>query len=152
MVAAPLNSVSEQWSSLSFSSTLHLYPILDHLLAKIPECWRPELRLGLQEALVNASVHGNGLNQDKKIFVHFSSYQSTYHWIITDEGNGFNIPQSEDSHHDPCCPEQLLPSQSSECGRGLCLLHQIFDHVHWTGNGSQIKLTKNLDLRQPLID
>jgi anti-sigma regulatory factor (Ser/Thr protein kinase) len=150
VVAAPLNSIADQWSSLSFSSTLRLYPILDMLLAKVPEQWRPELRLGLQEALVNASIHGNALDQNKKVFVHFSSNQSTYHWIITDEGEGFSIPESI-KNNTPCSPEQLLPSQSSECGRGLCLLHQIFDHVHWSGNGNQLKLTKKINTRAPLI-
>ncbi|MFN7514792.1 MAG: anti-sigma regulatory factor, partial [Microcystis sp.] len=47
---------------MSFASTLYLCPILDLLTASIPEELEPEIRLGLQEALVNAAKHGNHLD------------------------------------------------------------------------------------------
>ena len=50
---------------MSFASTLYLCPILDLLTASIPEELEPEIRLGLQEALVNAAKHGNHLDPAK---------------------------------------------------------------------------------------
>jgi len=52
----------KKWESLSFTSTLYLRPILDALLESAPALMREELRLGLQEALVNAAKHGNQLD------------------------------------------------------------------------------------------
>ncbi|NEP62189.1 MAG: hypothetical protein F6K31_35480, partial [Symploca sp. SIO2G7] len=46
-----------KWDRLSFASTLYLCPIVDTLLEHAPSQMHDELRLGLQEALVNAAPH-----------------------------------------------------------------------------------------------
>jgi anti-sigma regulatory factor (Ser/Thr protein kinase) len=118
------------------------------LLEQIPRKWQPELRLGLQEALVNAAKHGNNLDPSKTVVVHFSAVNDEYWWIISDEGSGFYPPgcnQGED--------EGSLPSDESESGRGLCLLHQIFDQVQWNRQGTELRLCKHVNSRSrlPLI-
>ena len=139
MISISLPVKKESWSTVSFASTLYLCPVLDILLAKIPSQWQPELRLGLQEALVNAAKHGNNLDPSKQVSVRFSVSDDLYSWIITDQGTGFKA--------NPCCPktpEDLLPPEESEQGRGLCLLHQIFDQVHWNHQGTELKLCKRV--------
>lgn len=122
---------------MSFASTLYLCPILDLLLANIPPEWQPELRLGLQEALVNAAVHGNKLDPSKRVVIQFSSSARLYSWVISDEGTGF-IPKGDC----PLAPEGTLPPEDAESGRGLCILHQIFDRVCWNRDGNQLRLCK----------
>jgi len=135
-ISLPLNKT--RWSTMSFASTLHLYPILDLLLASIPADIQPEIRLGLQEALVNAAKHGNQLDPSKTVVVQFSQTKEGYCWIIKDQGCGFNAPCfcGLDS------PEELAPAEDSENGRGMCILHEIFDQVHWNNQGTEIRLSK----------
>ena len=71
MVAVISRPVTRNWVTISFASTLYLCPILDLLLAEIPDQWHTELRLGLQEALVNAAKHGNQLDPIKNIVFGF---------------------------------------------------------------------------------
>ncbi|AFY77313.1 MAG: anti-sigma regulatory factor [Hydrococcus sp. C42_A2020_068] len=139
MIAISLPATRGSWSTMSFTSTLYLYPVLDLLLAKIPSQLQPEIRLGLQEALVNAAKHGNKLDPSKTIVVQFAITKDGYSWIISDEGCGFS-PDCDCI----CQPTELLPSEDYESGRGLCLLHQIFDRVQWNREGSELRLCKQI--------
>lgn len=139
MIAIPFPWNRRKWSTISFASTLYLRPILDLLLVQIPPSWRAEIRLGLQEALVNAAKHGNKLDPSKTIVVEFHVSPTKYSWIITDRGIGFT-PQ----YDCPQTPSETLPPDESENGRGLCILHEIFDFVHWDCKGSQLTLYKQV--------
>ncbi len=136
---------TQRWESLSFASTLYLCPILDALLAPTPDLFHDELRLGLQEALVNAAKHGNQLDPQKVVSVRYAKVDGYYWWIVSDQGKGFKEP--------PACPcPSSIPSADhpsvSECGRGLFILHQVFDQVRWSNNGREICLAKQA---QPLV-
>ncbi|MFM7371455.1 MAG: ATP-binding protein, partial [Sphaerospermopsis kisseleviana] len=54
MITISLRPLGRSWGTISFASTLYLCPIVDLLLADIPTKLQAELRLGLQEARVNA--------------------------------------------------------------------------------------------------
>lgn len=131
--------------TISFSSTLYLCPILDLLLSGIPAKWHPELRLGLQEALVNAAKHGNKLDPCKTVVVRFSVTRDEYCWVISDQGGGFTCacasPEDYSNH---------LPQEEGECGRGLFILHQIFDEVDWNPQGTELRLRKQVTRRSRL--
>ena len=147
MIAISMRPTGREWGTISFASTLYLCPILDLLLEQIPRKWQPEVRLGLQEALVNAAKHGNNLDPSKTVVVHYSVVNDEYWWVISDEGSGFSPPPS-------CCSDDcILPNDESENGRGLCLLHQIFDQVHWNRQGTELRLCKQVNSRSrlPLI-
>ena len=145
MVSSPVKS---DWDKVSFASTLFLCPILDNLLLAVPSKWYAELRLGLQEALVNAAKHGNNLDPHKQVIVRFCFEEGAYWWIISDEGGGFQPPARD-------LPESSsLPHVESESGRGMFLLHQIFDRVVWNRQGTEICLCKQLSTqidREPLL-
>lgn len=130
---------------MSFASTLYLCPILDLLLAEVPADWQPEIRLGLQEALVNAAKHGNQLDPSKTIVVRYAVADDWYTWTISDSGAGFHAPDRDR----PLAPEEFLPEESSHNGRGVCILHQIFDRVCWNPQGTQLMLCKQLKRTKP---
>ncbi|WP_246564511.1 ATP-binding protein [Leptothoe spongobia] len=132
------SSTGVKWDKLSFASTLYLYPIIDTLLEHAPVAIRDELQLGLQEALVNAAKHGNSLDPSKHVSVQYAKVHDAYWWIITDQGSGFEIPRE-------CrvCPDDGIDIDvMGDCGRGLFILHQIFDQVHWSSKGNEVLLCK----------
>jgi serine/threonine-protein kinase RsbW len=134
-----LSPVKSEWDKVSFASTLFLCPILDNILSKVPSKWYAEIRLGLQEALVNAAKHGNNLDPRKQVIVRFCFEEGAYWWIISDEGGGFHPPEG---NYQECSTH--LPCVESESGRGMFLLHQIFDRVVWNRQGTEICLCKQL--------
>ncbi|NJL85406.1 MAG: ATP-binding protein [Leptolyngbyaceae cyanobacterium SM1_1_3] len=148
MIAISTPLASHQWGRLSFPSTLYLRPILDLLLVKVPRQWQSEVRLGLQEALVNAAKHGNQLDPQKAVSVSFSATADCHWWIITDQGTGFRIPQH-------CClpTETDLIYEMGECGRGLYILYQVFDEVRWVEHRNELHLCKRVKrwTRIPLV-
>lgn len=133
--ASLLPTLSHQWESLSFASTLYLCPILDALLISAPNQLKDELRLGLQEALVNAAKHGNNLDPEKVVSVRYAKAGGYYWWIVTDQGEGFEEPIS-------CLCPSAEHTQVSESGRGLFILHQVFDQVQWSADGKEVHLAK----------
>lgn len=139
MISITLPLKLTNWQTISFSSTLYLKPILDLLLAKIPCQLHSEIRLGLQEALVNAAKHGNNLDPSKRVVVKFSYCRGEYSWLVSDQGDGF-FQQCK-------CPldQPDLPPEEAENGRGICILHNIFDQVHWNNQGTQVKLSKQVN-------
>ena len=140
MIAIPIPWNRSKWSTMSFTSTLYLCPVLDLLLVSVPPEWQAEIRLGLQEALVNAAKHGNKLDPSKTIIVRFSATSSEYSWVIADEGQGFTSKTENLQHR--ISPSQMLPVDESENGRGFSILHEIFDGVHWNRDGTQLTLSK----------
>ncbi|NET35463.1 MAG: anti-sigma regulatory factor [Cyanothece sp. SIO1E1] len=139
MIAFSPRSPERSWGTVSFASTLRLCPILDLLLSDIPSEWRAELRLGLQEALVNAAKHGNNLDPNKTILVRFSIVENVHWWVISDQGSGFEPP---------ClCDIDIItqnPQEVGEQGRGLYILRRIFDQVDWDNHGTELKLCKRV--------
>lgn len=143
MIVTPVRSLGRKWSNLSFASTLYLVPVLDLLLDEVPAEWHPEIRLGLQEALVNAVKHGNCLDPCKQITIKFSIVSQMYWWVITDQGGDL---QSAD------CKEEPTPCYDLECGRGFYILRKIFEQVHWDSNTHCLTLGKKIDrINKPII-
>lgn len=145
MISVSLRPNGRRWSTISFASTLYLCPILDLLLSEVPDSWRPELKLGLQEALVNAAKHGNKLDPGKAVVVQFAIVQDQYWWIISDQGSGF-VPPPECN----CQSLNPIPTTERDCGRGLYILQQIFDQIHWNPQGTELRLCKQLNSRLKL--
>ena len=142
MIAIPIPWNRTKWSTLSFTSTLYLCPVLELLLINVPPEWQAEIRLGLQEALVNAAKHGNNLDPGKTIIVKFIVTTEAYSWTIVDEGKGF---ASEHQCINTCHNlAKELPGDESENGRGFSILHEIFDGVHWNRDGTQLTLSKTV--------
>ncbi|MDJ0553865.1 MAG: anti-sigma regulatory factor [Microcoleaceae cyanobacterium MO_207.B10] len=149
--------IGQNWVTISFASTLYLCPILDLLLADVPLHWHAELRLGLQEALVNAAKHGNDLDPSKTVLVRFSIVQDHYWWVISDQGPGFQPPCSPRqgyTHHSDCYPENYADVDTEKgSGRGIYIIYQLFDYVEWNSKGTELMLCKKVrnNSRLPLV-
>jgi serine/threonine-protein kinase RsbW len=142
VIAIPIPWNRSKWSTMSFASTLYLCPVLDLLLVNVPLEWRSEIRLGLQEALVNAAKHGNKLDPSKTVIVQFTITTHEYSWVIADEGSGFASKRGSISSHHGFVNN--LPPDEAENGRGLSILHEVFDRVHWNREGTQLTLSKTV--------
>ncbi len=145
MIVTPVRPKGRKWSNLSFTSTLYLAPVLDLLLDEVPAEWHPEIRLGLQEALVNAVKHGNCLDPCKQITIKFSIVSQMYWWVITDQGG--DLQDSDCGKND-----EPAPCHDLECGRGFYILRKIFEQVHWDSNAHCLTLGKKIDrMTKPII-
>jgi serine/threonine-protein kinase RsbW len=78
-----------------------------------------KIGMAVRESMVNAVVHGNRYNANKK--VHFSVTHSTESLTIrvADEGEGFDV----ESLPDPLAPENLMRTS----GRGIFLIRSFMD-------------------------
>jgi serine/threonine-protein kinase RsbW len=92
------------------------------------------INLSLEEALVNAVKHGNRCDPAKYITVRYDINVARAVIVIVDEGKGFcpnNVPD--------CTAEENL---SRPCGRGIMLMRAYMDQVHYSRNGSMVRLVK----------
>jgi len=157
VIAISSRPVGQNWVTIGFASTLYLCPILELLLADVPSAWQAEVRLGLQEALVNAAKHGNKLDPSKKVLVRFSAVQDRYCWVISDQGSGFKASCDCGLHlnNDENANDRGFerPEPEKECGRGLFILELIFDRVEWNCQGTELTLVKQFknNTRLPLV-
>jgi len=105
------------------------------LSLEVPEQKRFEVGLALQEALSNAVMHGCGNDPTKTVRCRVKSDpQGRIAIIVTDPGPGF----SPDLVPDPRKDENL----HAEHGRGVYLIRQLMDEVHFERRGSEITMWK----------
>lgn len=92
------------------------------------------LRLSLEEAVINAIKHGNKLDPSKKVRIDFRLEDDQAKIVVEDEGPGFNPTEVPD----PTLPEYL----DRETGRGLMLIENYMDEVHFNPKGNAVTLIK----------
>ena len=121
-----------RWRDFHVPSSLQLAPLLDLLLLPIDgNSLQGRVRLGLQEALVNAVCHGNG--RDPSLFLRIRRIECERWWVFQVQDQGQGVPPAR---RRPC-----LPSDPCACaGRGLFLIHQCFDDVRWSRRGNRLQL------------
>lgn len=117
--------------------------VVEHVLQECRTCCcdthriRLNLRVGLTEALSNAMLYGNGENPGKRIRLELS-WEDCKIWVrITDEGKGFDPslvpdPTTSDNLHKPN-------------GRGLFLMRELLDEVHYNDEGNSVTLVLHLN-------
>jgi len=95
-----------------------------------------DVRLCLEEALVNAASHGNKNDTSLPIKISYSLSEDQFKISIEDNGSGFdykNLP-------DPTTEENLLKTK----GRGMYLIRYLMDEVAFNNTGSKITMVKDL--------
>lgn len=92
--------------------------------------------LSLVECVNNAIVHGNKLDPNKMVHIHYLINNQRIVVTVTDEGEGFD----PDSLPDPTAEENL----TKECGRGIFLMKNLCDEIDFTDNGRTVTMTFNL--------
>ena len=94
-----------------------------------------EIELALREALVNAIVHGNGEDPDKRIYVNCRcTTDGEVSITVEDEGNGFD----HQAVADPTSPDNRLRTN----GRGIHLIRRLMDEVDFEQGGSVVHMRK----------
>lgn len=102
---------------------------------EVPEQKRFEIALAVQEALANAVVHGCGNDRSKHVRCQLKSDPNgRVVIIVTDPGPGFRA----DLIADPKKDENLY----ADHGRGVYLIRQLMDEVHFERSGNQIRMWK----------
>ncbi len=121
------------WSEFDFPSTLKLAGFVKNLLDSVDSRGKnlSRMELGLHEALVNAVLHGNGGDSEKRLRIRRILTPNWIVWQIQDQGKGIPFKSRVSS----------LPSQLDvESGRGLFLIHECFDDVRWSNKGNRIQV------------
>jgi serine/threonine-protein kinase RsbW len=102
---------------------------------QVPEQKRLEIGLAVQEALVNAVVHGCKNNPSKEVRCRLQSDPLGRIVItVTDPGPGF----SPNLLSDPRRQENLY----ADHGRGVYLIRQLMDEVSFERRGNEIRMWK----------
>jgi serine/threonine-protein kinase RsbW len=95
------------------------------------------VRLSLEEALVNAIKHGNGMDPDKSVRVLCHIDDELVRIEIEDEGPGFTPEEVPD----PTAEENL----ERPCGRGIMLMKAFLTRVEYVPPGNLVILEKTRD-------
>jgi serine/threonine-protein kinase RsbW len=101
-----------------------------------------ELKVILNELIVNAVCHGNGCNSEKLVYVTFKLINNKYLYIsVKDEGFGikgnFDV-KLLDAYADEA--NKLL----CEHGRGLLIVNRLCLKVKFSRNGNKVSVIKSL--------
>ena len=98
--------------------------------------------MAVREAAVNAVLHGNSYDPDKRITASFENTGNALVIRIADQGKGLD----PDTLPDPLAPENLLRGS----GRGIFLIRSFTDEVHFKQlhPGTELTLIKHLGTSQ----
>jgi serine/threonine-protein kinase RsbW len=95
--------------------------------------------MAVREAVTNAVVHGNKLDDAKIIELKLRNTPAEFEITVHDQGNGFNpndVP-------DPTKDENILRTS----GRGIFFMRNFMDEVDWAADpkgGTQVRMIKKL--------
>ena len=88
----------------------------------------------MNEAVINAILHGNKENSNKKVYINIESEpRKKLVFTIKDEGEGFDYA----SIPDPTLPENI----ELFSGRGIYIIQHLADQVIFNKEGNEIELT-----------
>ena len=99
------------------------------------------VRLALEEALVNAIKHGNGMDPSKEVHIVCSFDDDRVTIVIEDEGPGFDVAQVPD----PTADENL----DKPGGRGIMLMRAYMSQVKFSECGNCVTMIKQRECGRP---
>lgn len=102
-----------------------------------------DLKVILNELLINAILHGNRENESKSVRISADiADKSELYIIIEDEGCGYDFSKlcSEQDLH-PC---ETGPDNVCECGRGIRIVRSLCDQVKVNAKGNKIIIMKRI--------
>lgn len=95
------------------------------------------VRLALEEALVNAIKHGNKMDPEKVVKVHWQVSSEHVRVVIEDQGEGFTVGDVPDPTED----ENL----DKPGGRGIMLMRSFMSLIEYNERGNQLTMEKRKD-------
>jgi serine/threonine-protein kinase RsbW len=110
---------------------------LNHIEADASDVF--DIRLCLEEALINAIKYGNKFDKKKKVAIDFTVKNKTASLSITDSGKGFDYELLPD----PTTDENILRGS----GRGVFLIRHLMDKVQFNEKGNSLTMIKYLNIK-----
>lgn len=95
-----------------------------------------DIRLCLEEALINAMKYGNRLKADVPVELSVEVDGGEVRIRIDDRGDGFDVKKLPD------CTEGDAAMRGH--GRGVFLIHQLMDRVQYNDKGNSLLMVKRL--------
>ena len=95
-----------------------------------------DIRLCLEEALINAMKYGNALRKDLEVELEVEGSLEEVRITVQDQGPGFDVKKLEN-----CTEEKNLFRNH---GRGVYLMHQLMDEVRYNEKGNRLLMVKAL--------
>jgi serine/threonine-protein kinase RsbW len=95
-----------------------------------------DIRLSLEEAIINAVKHGNKHDADLPIEVELNKKNDRVEIIVRDQGEGFDIEQCED----PTEEENL----NKYSGRGVLIIKSLMDEVNYVKDDRCLHMIKKI--------
>ncbi len=95
----------------------------------------PEMLISLTEAVNNAIIHGNKLDESKQVKINCEKSGKHLCFSISDEGDGFDVREVPDPTSDnliDCCG-----------GRGVFIMTNLCDRIQFKNNGSTVEMYFN---------
>ncbi len=125
--------------TLQLPSTMESIARLESLVEEISERYHvsedtfANMMTCLNEALINAIVHGNLSDANKTVFVNAEvKDQKRIIWTVADEGPGFDYNDIPD----PTAPENL----EKLTGRGVFIIKHLADQFIFNVRGNEVEL------------
>ena len=97
------------------------------------------IEMAVREAVTNAVVHGNKLDESKFVEVSLRIFHGTFEIAVHDQGPGFNPSEIPD----PTKEENILKTS----GRGIFFMRNFMDEVYWSirsKGGTTVRMSKKL--------
>ena len=124
--------------TLQLPSKQESIPLLENLIEEIADKHNisedtfANMMTCLSEAANNAIVHGNKLDENKKVIVNADIEGRRIIWTVTDEGDGFDY----NNLADPTAPENL----ENLTGRGVFIIKHLADQCIFNTKGNEVEL------------
>ena len=124
------------------SSLKHIKPTVHTILGilrknGVDESVVFDIRLSVEEALINAIRHGNRLDERLSVHVDFSYEGDTVSLTIEDMGEGFDYHTLPNPTHE----DNVLKTM----GRGIFLVRHLMDRVEFNEKGNRITMIKKTE-------
>jgi serine/threonine-protein kinase RsbW len=132
------NVQTSELYTLQLPSKMDSITLLEQLIEEIADKHHIEedtfanMMTCLNEAAINAIVHGNKLDESKKVIVNAEVDSKRIVWTITDEGPGFDY----NNLADPTAPENL----ENLTGRGVFIIKHLADQCIFNTSGNELEL------------
>jgi len=97
-----------------------------------------KISMAVREAAVNAVLHGNAYDPNKKVTLAFERTPHALVIVIRDQGKGLD----ESKIPDPLAPENLMKTS----GRGIFLIRSFMDvvEIHPSQTGTELRMIKHV--------
>jgi len=132
-------------NNIQFPSKIENISIIERLVDELTQQYQinseiyGNMLVSMVEAVNNAIIHGNKLDETKTVKVEYEFENDAFSFSIKDEGSGFdykNLP-------DPTAPENIEKPH----GRGIFLISHLVDELHFEDNGSKLCVKINIKPR-----